>query len=145
MSNFFQLLKSLSISFPCLTACPGTGSADGISSLYQACNQGFRLYVTMMGCNGIDNNRIFLILLTDLNTKLNMGSFSLTVNGFTNVMKKSGTFSKTGIDTNFGCQKTTELCNFNRVFQSVLTITGTELHTTEQFDKFRIQTMNAHF
>ena len=77
----------------------------------------------MMGRNCVNNDRRFLILLTEIHTDLNMRSFHFMINGFTNIMKKSGTFGHTHIHTDLSCNKSGKLCNFNRMSQSILTIT----------------------
>ena len=59
-------------------------------------------------------------------------------------MKKSGTFGHTHIHTDLSCEKSGKLCNLNGMPQSILTITGTEFHTSKKFQKFRMDSMNTH-
>ena len=73
-----------------------------------------------------------------------MRSFYFMVNRFADIMKQSGTFCHAYIRSDFSCKKSGKLCYFDRMFQCILSITGTELHTSKKFQKLRMNTMNTN-
>ena len=93
----------------------------------------------------IDDKRRFFVFLTKICTNLDMGTFNLMVDGFSDIMQKSGTFCHADIHTDLTCQKSGKLCHLDGMFQCILSITGTELHPSQQSDQFWMDAVNTHF
>ena len=113
IGDILKLFQTIGIGFQGLTSCSRSCCGNCISSLYNTRDQRFRLHIPMMRRNRVDNDRGLLVFLAEIHTDLNMRTFYLMVNGFTNVMKKSGTLGHTHIHTNFSCKKSGKLCNLN--------------------------------
>ena len=52
------------------------------------------------------------------------------INGFSNIMQKSGTFGDPYIQSDLAGQKSCKLCDFHRMLQRILSIAGTEFHAS---------------
>ena len=74
-----------------------------------------------------------------------MGTFNLMVDGFTDIMQQSGTFCHADIHTDLTCQKSGKLCHLDGMFQCILSITGTELHTSKETHQLRMDAVHTNF
>ena len=54
--NIFQLFQTICISLQRLSSCTRSCSRNSICCLYDTCDQRFRFYITMMGCDRINDD-----------------------------------------------------------------------------------------
>ena len=73
-----------------------------------------------------------------------MRSFYLMVNGFTDIMKQSGTLRHADIHTDLAGQKACQMGYFDGMLQCILTIAGTELHSSQKFYQLGMNSMDAN-
>ena len=60
-------------------------------------------------------------------------------------MQKTCTLCHTNVHADLGCKKSAELSDLDRMFQCVLSITGTEFHLSKQFHELRMDSMDSNF
>ena len=99
IGDILKLFQTIGIGFQGLTSCSRSCCGNCISSLYNTCDQRFRLHITMMRRNRVDNDRGLLVFLAEIHTDLNMRTFYLMVNGFTDIVQKTRTLSNCRIKT----------------------------------------------
>ena len=74
-----------------------------------------------------------------------MRALHLMVNGFTDVMKQSGSFCQTYIFPNLSSKETGQLCYFDGMFESILSVACPIFHLAKQTNQFRSDAMYADF
>ena len=97
----------------------------------------------MVTLDRIDDHRIFLILSAEIRTDLNMGPFDLMIDGFADVVQKSGPFGKPHIAPALTGHKARQLSDFHGMTKRVLTVRGTEPHPSQQLDQLRMEIVYA--
>ena len=143
--NIFELRESLDIVFQCLSAGTRTGSGDRISRSDQYRLDTSRLCIPMMGSNGIDDLRRFMIFLSELHAEFYMRPLLFPIDSLAYIMKQPRSSGKLYIGSHFSRQNAGEIGGINAVLQDILPIAGTILQTAKRLDQFRIHTADAAF
>ena len=94
----------------------------------------------MVRLHSVDDDLILLVLPAEIGTDLHMCSFHLVIDGLSNVMQKPGSLRQPDIDSNLRSKQTGKMRHLNGVLQRILTVAGSELHSSQQLYQLR---MNA--
>ena len=93
----------------------------------------------------MDNGFIFFIFSGNVNADLNMRALYFMVKSLADIMEQSGTSGHRGIKSEFGCHNACKIGHFQRMFQNILTIAGTEMKSADEFDEFGMYVVDTCF
>ena len=79
----------------------------------------------MVRLNGVDDVLVFLILLSDLDTQLNVGAFGLLGQRLSDVVEQTRTLGGGYVHADLGGDHTGKQGNLNGVTKHVLAVAGT--------------------
>ena len=85
--NIFELRESFDIVFQCLSTGTRTGSGDRISRSDQYRLDTSRLCIPMMGSNGIDDLRRFMVFLSELHAEFYMRPLLFPIDSLADIME----------------------------------------------------------
>src|SRR5690606_18369649 len=99
--------------------------------------------VKMMGFDGVDDFPGFAVLPSNLYAQLEVGSFHVTINGFADVVKQSGTLADFHIGTQFSRHDCGKICYVTAVIENVLPVTGSIPESAQQAENFVVKLMDS--
>ena len=138
LGNIFQLGEPFDIVFQSLAAGAGAGCRHGIRCCHQYGFYAGRLRVSVVGSNGIDDFRRFMVFLCQFNAQFHMGAFLFTVHGFADIVQEACPFGQFHIGPHFAGHNACKVGCINTVLQHILSIACPVFQTAQDFYQFRI-------
>ena len=117
----------------------------GICRRHQDGFDAVRFFIAVMGSDAVDDQLGFAVFLGDFRTDRNVSPSSSWSSGLADIVDEPGPFGQVFIDAQFSGHDAGQLRDFDGMAQDILAITGTITQAPEDFDEFRMQTVNARF